>query len=283
MQVSEIFYSIQGEGLYTGCPMIFVRLFGCNMQCAGFSNPSNQPVSVDSETGLTSVGCDSRYSWDPLLKGTKRKLSNVALLKEVMSLIPEPVNQPILCFTGGEPLLQQHAIRNLLEYIATEQPGLFSHILVETNGSIELTEPLIRKSCQGAFQKLTWSISPKLSNSGEPKEKAINPKAVVSLFSGLNLWIGPEIEAYLKYVSDGTAKSADEIYFTTIAYISHIRSTTQSNNDLLSVRGVYVMAEGATKEQQEKNMPAVVALCLKYDFRFCARVHTWIWGNQKGT
>ncbi len=33
LQLSEIFYSIQGEGTHSGTPAVFVRLAGCNLAC----------------------------------------------------------------------------------------------------------------------------------------------------------------------------------------------------------------------------------------------------------
>ena len=42
MRVNEIFYSIQGEGRYTGTPAVFIRLAGCNLRC-DFCDTEHQP------------------------------------------------------------------------------------------------------------------------------------------------------------------------------------------------------------------------------------------------
>ena len=42
IKVSELFYSIQGEGRYMGVPSVFLRTFGCNFTCSGFGMPKGE-------------------------------------------------------------------------------------------------------------------------------------------------------------------------------------------------------------------------------------------------
>ncbi len=70
IKISELFYSVQGEGRYMGVPSIFLRTFGCNFHCAGFGMPRGElskereaVVPADyTEYGslpLVTTGCDS--------------------------------------------------------------------------------------------------------------------------------------------------------------------------------------------------------------------------------
>ena len=42
-RVTEVFYSVQGEGQFVGVPSVFLRVFGCNFKCEGFGMPVGEP------------------------------------------------------------------------------------------------------------------------------------------------------------------------------------------------------------------------------------------------
>ncbi len=107
LKVSEIFASVQGEGNLIGKPAIFIRFFGCNLQC---------PF------------CDSKYAWGK--GGSYRSLSVKEIIKEIENL-SSIVN--LIIFTGGEPLLQNH---KLLAELARELERKLFTVAIETNGTI---------------------------------------------------------------------------------------------------------------------------------------------------
>ncbi len=102
LEVSEIFYSIQGESTYAGLPCAFVRLAQCNLNCSY---------------------CDSRYSHQP-----GRMMSQDEIM---LALAAFPVK--LVEITGGEPMLQDNVI-DLMDKLY--RAGYM--ILLETNGSLYL-------------------------------------------------------------------------------------------------------------------------------------------------
>ncbi len=102
--VSEVFYSIQGEGRYAGTPSVFIRTSGCNLRC-GF--------------------CDTPYtSWN--LEGEEISLQN--LLDNVARWDCEHV-----VITGGEPLIVQQVVDLTRELKARRH-----FITIETAGTVDL-------------------------------------------------------------------------------------------------------------------------------------------------
>jgi len=103
LQVSELFYSIQGESTFAGYPCAFIRLAGCNLRCSY---------------------CDARYTYEE-----KPRLMAVEELLGFARRHPAALVQ----ITGGEPLLQEQ-VYFLLEELMWEE----RLVLLETNGSIGL-------------------------------------------------------------------------------------------------------------------------------------------------
>ncbi|MFU8818774.1 MAG: radical SAM protein [Desulfurivibrio sp.] len=104
LQISEIFYSIQGESSQAGYPCIFVRLAGCNLRC---------------------TYCDARYTYEEPAK--------VFQLDEVLAAIAQLPPAELVEVTGGEPLLQEGVYPLLSALLAGGRK-----VLLETNGSLSL-------------------------------------------------------------------------------------------------------------------------------------------------
>ena len=105
LEVSELFFSIQGESSYSGQPCVFIRLSGCNLRCNY---------------------CDARYTYEE--KGELKSIDELLAFVE-----DHPGN--IVEITGGEPLLQESSIPLMKKLLADDR-----RVLLETNGSISLAE-----------------------------------------------------------------------------------------------------------------------------------------------
>lgn len=101
MKVSEIFYSMEGEGIEIGRPQIFVRLAKCNLRC---------------------VWCDTKYSWND---GKEMSLSET--IEEIAKYPCKSVS-----ITGGEPLIQREELFELIQQL--KKSGYW--IQINTNGTI---------------------------------------------------------------------------------------------------------------------------------------------------
>ena len=194
IKISELFYSIQGEGRYMGVPSVFLRTFGCNFKCAGFGMPKGE-VSKEVEDiaarvhyyndykklPLVSTGCDSYASWDPRFKHLSPVIATDSIVDSICDILPHGRwMDEHLVITGGEPLLGwQRAYPDLLSH---EKMKSLKEITFETNGTQELSQDLTIFLHQWKINReknaLTFSVSPKLSISGEKWGEAICPSII---------------------------------------------------------------------------------------------------------
>jgi len=267
IRISEIFQSIEGEGPNLGRPTLFVRTYGCNFTCAGFSNPGHL-AKVDSfiTSDLRSLddfeyigGCDSIYSWHPAYKHLTTWFTVDELIKELADSEAQ-----ILSITGGEPLLHQDFLTELL--LRDDELSHFNKILIETNGSVVVSNDFIN-AAKNCMITIEFSISPKLSNSGEKRSIAINAKAIKKLEEAGFI--------YFKFVTSGKPEEIEEIKGVLDNYSETLPLMLNSD--------VWLMPEGAEKEQIELCQKQVVNACLANNWNFSPRMHVYIWGSKAGT
>lgn len=116
--LSEIFASIQGEGADAGRQALFIRFGGCNLSCSY---------------------CDTQYarqrakSFSVDLGGSETEVDNPARTGEILGIVYDRCEVPeTAVITGGEPLLQAEAVRDLAENLRMK--GCRIHL--ETNGTL---------------------------------------------------------------------------------------------------------------------------------------------------
>jgi 7-carboxy-7-deazaguanine synthase len=284
IKISEIFYSIQGEGRYMGVPSVFMRTFGCNFQCAGFGMPKGEktkeiePIvaSVDlykdyRDLPLVSTGCDSYASWHPDFKHLSPFYDPSEIVDKIMAMLPyKRWEDEHLVITGGEPLLKwQNIYPELLSHPKMQD---LKEITFETNGTQPLTPEfrhylldwvLNPKYGRRGYNALTFSVSAKLSCSGEPRERAIRP-SVVCEYQEVGY-------TYLKFVV-ATEEDVEEAIETLDIYRGE------------GFQGpCYLMPVGGVESVYALNNRRVAELAMQNGLRYSDRLQVPLFKNQWGT
>ena len=239
----EIFFSIQGEGKNIGRPSLFVRLSLCNLHCHW---------------------CDTDYTWN--WQTTKFKHKNdgspgyqkYQKSKYIIDLTVTQVAEYILkyecldiIFTGGEPMLQQDSLIELMKELRLQNSEY--NFEIETNGTIY-------PSAQFDAYMTQYNISPKLSSSGNAL-KLCQKHDVLTFF-------GTHNKAYFKFV---------------IAEPYEINEVTKIINEYsIDKSRVFLMPEGNSSEQLRSRSQWLVGLCLDNNLMLTDRLHVHLWEGQAG-
>jgi organic radical activating enzyme len=226
LRLSEVFDSLQGEGVNVGKPCRFVRLALCNLHCHY---------------------CDTKYTWDFERYDYEREVREVSVDEVAAQVESAPARHVVI--TGGEPLLQQRALAQVLERVPSDV-----FVEIETNGTRVPLPSLISRVDQ-------WNVSPKLASAGDPEELRIKPDALLALRgSG---------RAFLKLVVK-TERDRDE------AEALRQRFGFERDRTLL-------MPEAATRDELEQHGPQVAAWAQALTVRYSGRLHVALWGGRRGT
>ncbi|MBP7050700.1 MAG: 7-carboxy-7-deazaguanine synthase QueE [Phycisphaerae bacterium] len=225
MRVTEVFYSLQGEGTRVGVPSVFVRLAGCSLRCRW---------------------CDTAYAWD-YWAGEELDPGQIA----------ERVGQwscGSVVLTGGEPMMgPDGAPRGGFADLTARLRALGKHVTIETAGVLFMPD----LCCD------LLSISPKLGNSASSSRQgtACDPAVLARL-----------IAAY-SYQFKFVIESAQDL--------GEVRGLLERLPSVDSER-VLLMPQARTREELLARGPMVAELCRQTGFRFCDRLHVFLWGNERG-
>jgi organic radical activating enzyme len=277
LKISELFYSIQGEGRFMGVPSVFLRTYGCNFTCGGFGMPKGEmsierdKINAESFTDykslpLVSTGCDSYASWDPRFKHLSPVLDTDSIADSIMDILPHKrwVDEHLV-ITGGEPLLGwQRAYPDLL---SNSKMSPLKEITFETNGTQELStefkEYMHKWKMHREKNALTFSVSPKLSISGEKWEEAICPD-VIRQYESVGF-------VYLKFVvaSEEDVQEAEKA-------VGEYRAN--------GFRGpVYLMPCGGVESLYNMNARNVAVAAMNRGWRYSDRLQVPLFKNEWGT
>ncbi len=240
---AEIFHSIQGEGVSSGYPSVFIRASLCNLHCRW---------------------CDTDYTWnwagtpwphendaDPSYQKFQKKdyLTEVAI-KDVAEKVAS-YQCPRVILTGGEPLLQDSAWQELMRALLEKRSDY--HFEIETNGTIAPSAEFDQWIHQ-------YNISPKLENSGNRAKNRLRSEALAFFAKSPKSWF--------KFVI------ASEHDLTEVEAIR-----TEYN---LPQHRILLMPEGRDDAALQKRRLWLAELCRDKNYRFSDRLHIQLWGSKRG-
>jgi 7-carboxy-7-deazaguanine synthase len=249
-RISEIYWSVQGEGLLTGTPSLFVRTSGCNLRC---------------------WFCDTPFaSWEP----EGRHLSLPEILARCQALEApgqgrsSVVGQSHVVLTGGEPMIfkQLPELCRALKYPdPASDPSSWQlpqrHLTIETAGTV--------------YRQVVcdlMSISPKLSGSAPKSAAATWSTAHHRRRERLDIVRGlmGEHPYQLKFVVDCPADAME-----VLDYLARL-------GDFDGQR-VLLMPQGTEQAALTRQAEWLLPWCQQHGLRFCPRAHIEWFGNRRGT
>jgi len=291
---TEIFYSLQGEGKWAGVPSIFFRTFGCNFRCRKFGRPRDEVIQGHNpevtdiirmveqdpdryrefrDLPLVTTGCDTYASIYPEFKRFNQQEDVYTIADRINDLLPNGTwnqdfsDQIHFIITGGEPLLAyQQLYPTLLDIL--RKKGL-KDLTIETNGS-QLLYSQVRDYLFEDFtrmgrdyDRLTFSVSPKLPCSGESWENAIQPK-IVKEYEMVGY-------TYLKFVV-ATRQDVEDAERAVVEY-----------REAGFGGPIYLMPAGGVPQVYNLNTQEVARLAMERGWRYSPRLQVDIWRNEWGT
>jgi 7-carboxy-7-deazaguanine synthase len=239
----EIFHTIQGEGVSAGLPAVFIRASRCNLHC---------------------VWCDTDHTWNfegtPWIHEKDAQAGYAKHRKDQVTFETTPaeaarrilaIDCPRVVITGGEPLLQQEELLEMIRLVRAGRPGCVFE--VETNAT-RVPHPAFVAAVD------QFNVSPKLANAGMPESLRVAGDAL--------RFFADSPKAWFKFV---IASAAD---------LEEVRAMQTSHR--IARERILLMPEGRTAAELDRTAAELADLCRRLGYRFCDRLHIRLWGDRRG-
>lgn len=245
LRVAEHFYSIQGEGPTSGRRAVFLRLKSCNLLCGGQGTAFDKKL----HDGAT-WRCDTVEVW---LKGSEIFFPTLLRTFDESGYLKALEHGAHLIATGGEPLLQQKDLAMFL-FILKAAVGRQFYTEIETNGTVFPSAELMMEVNQ-------INCSPKLSNSGVPREKRINEHAL-----------------------DFLAAHPDCIFKFVVSRLEDLKEIEDDFLGMFPIRPsqVWLMPAASNRDELNKNSKLCVDAVKECGYNFSSRLQVAIWNETTG-
>lgn len=254
----EIYHAYQGEGVTLGKECVFMRLAFCTLSC-NF--------------------CDSFYTWNfensggglPIAHRYAKPVKKEDFvadfdLEVVADILASKLNfqEPRLVISGGEPMIQQQALNELInEVLPRKYPELAKELIVE----IETSGTVLSKF--DFFHHI--NCSPKLSSSGNTEKKR-NVPAVIAEFKRLyeTGMLKTLIFKFVVHPLEPDKFKEDE---------AEIEAWIEQHN--IPKYLIYLMPEGITTDRIQKGSEILLDYCNKKGYKFTTRLHILLHGTKR--
>jgi len=243
LKVNEMFGpTIQGEGKSVGKEVVFLRLSMCNLHC---------------------IWCDTPYTWNwfgtifahPQKYDRAKEECSMTTQDVLTSLrnLAERMDNKALVVSGGEPLLQQAGLVEVLKHLKLRYLKSDSWwIEVETNGTIAPTNQMIALVDQ-------FNVSPKLTNSQNPDRLRERPEVMKALAA--------------------LPSSTFKFVISSVLDVNEVEKMVKTYN--IPRHRVFLMPEGRTREELGKTRKMTLELSRCLGVNFSDRLHILRFGAKR--
>lgn len=251
--ISEMFYSIQGEGPYAGTPAIFLRCGGCNLLCGDPANPE-APQEEMEKSGDAEWLCDTIEVWRNADSYSISELAQEFKSRGWWELLED--GKVHLILTGGEPLLEARQ-RQLAAFLDALDFQIF--VEVETNGTQTTIEEFDKHVNQ-------YNVSLKLSNSGMSMERRVVDEAIED------------------FAGDNHSGGLNRVTWKPVVHSMEDLAEWRDIESEFGIRteDVMLMPAGSSKEELAETYPRVAEMVKEYGYEFSPRLHIGIWDVATG-